>query len=110
MGWKQLNDRKWELRSKDQVLATIYEKEKDKLYSVYIASPLVFQRVRDVIGKSYTYPSFAEAKGECDKLLEERVLAWSKAVVAYFGVVPKTRLVTPPSAEKLEFGGQDRPY
>jgi len=82
MAWKELNKRKWELNHKGQVLATIYEKSKDR-YSVYIAVPLVFQKVRDILGKTYTFSSFDIAKEECAKMLRDKVLNWSKAVVDY---------------------------
>ena len=82
MAWKELNKRKWELRHKGQVLATIYERSKTS-YSVYFAVPLVFQKVRDILGKTYCFESFEEAKKQCDEMLTERVLPWSKAVVLY---------------------------
>lgn len=82
MAWKELNKKKWELRHDNQVLATIYEKSKDR-YSVYIAVPLIFQKVRDILGKTYIFKSFDEAERQCYKMLRERVLDWSKAIVSY---------------------------
>lgn len=82
MGWKSLNERKWELRSGKSVLATIYEKSSNR-YSVYIAVPLIFRDVAPIIGKTYVFSSFEEAKLECDKMLKEKVLQWSLDLVSY---------------------------
>lgn len=105
MAWKELNKRKWELQHKGQVLATIYEKTETR-YSVYIAVPLIYERVRDILGKTYCFKTFDEAKEQCDKMLRDRVLKWAMAAVSYLNEAEAP--VREP--EKLEFGGQDCPH
>ncbi len=86
--WEELNKRKWELRHNDKVLATIYEKTKER-YSVYIAVPLIFEKVRDILGKTHSFKTLDEAKEQCDKMLKEQVFAWCEAAVSYCQSLPK---------------------
>lgn len=84
------NDRKWELRHNDMVLATIFHKPnhpkvnhgRDK-FSLYVASPKVYDRYSEV-SRTYMFDTFEEAVAAFDNLAEQKVLPWAEAVVDYF--------------------------
>ncbi len=82
MAWKPIDDRKWELKCKGTTIATIYKKNSAK-YSLFVASPMVYDRVANLLGKTYRFESLEEAQEACDAKLRKQVLPWCKAVVSY---------------------------
>ena len=80
--WKKIEDRKWELKNNDIVLATIYHKPSGK-YSLYVCTPLIFEKLVDVMGRTYLFPSLDEAKVGFEKLLIEKVLPWAQSVISF---------------------------
>ena len=78
----KLKDRKWELKISGQVIATIYRKAAGQ-FSLYVSTPIVFETEAKVLGRTYRYKTFDEAKEACDKFLRNKIIPWCSAVMAY---------------------------
>lgn len=82
MEWAELNKKKWELKYNGVVIATIF-KRTSAMWAVYIAVPLIFEKVGKALGRTYTFPTFKEAQKQCDQMLLDRAMPWVSAVTGY---------------------------
>ena len=80
--WNQLNDRKWELKCQDRVLATIYCKPSTDRFSLYVSSPKIYKSFNEV-SVTHIYDTLKEAQDALDHFLTSDVGPWAKAVVEY---------------------------
>ncbi len=81
----QINERKWELKHKGVVLATIFYKPTGK-FSLWISTPVVFNETKQkvqVIGQTYLYDSLDDARDGFRVLLKDKVSNWAWAVTDY---------------------------
>jgi len=92
MPWAQIpgNNRKWELKWEDTVLATIYKKPNHPkiktgadMFSLYVSSPKIYQKFSE-LSQTHLFETFEEATEAFDKLAEEKALPWAQAIVEYF--------------------------
>ena len=79
--WKALNDRKWELKQNDRVLATIFHKA-DNNFSLYVSSPKIYKTFSE-ISVTHQYPNLEEAQSACAIFLSREVFDWATAVCEY---------------------------
>ncbi len=82
MDWNKLDDRKWDLKCQDKVLATIYCKPMNGKFSLYISSPKVYKSFSEM-SKTYQYDTLEEAQEAFDVFIKEDVLPWAEAVAEY---------------------------
>ena len=80
--WKPLNDRKWELKLDEVVLATIHHRADNK-FSLWVSTPIVMAKISPIIGETHRFPSLSEAQEAFEKLLQEKVLLWAVTVIKY---------------------------
>lgn len=78
--WRKLNDRKWEFRYNNVVLATIFHKP-NNTYSLFIVSPNFYQKVHMTAADTPVFDSFGEAADQFIALLKERAVPWCNAVL-----------------------------
>ena len=81
--WKKIEDRKWELKNNNRVIATIFHKPTNKKYSLYISCPKVYKKMISEIFETHQFDTLEEAKKECDILLLEIVHPWAINVLDY---------------------------
>jgi hypothetical protein len=74
--------RKWELKSGDTVLGTIFYKPTTKKYSLWFSTPLVVENPISVATVSYQYKTLGEAVIRFRELFEEKIEAWAKSAIA----------------------------
>ena len=84
--WNQLNERKWELKCQDIVLATIYCKPQNSKFSLYVASPKVYKTFNEM-SVTHQYDTLEEAQEALKGFLNEDVMPWAEAVVEYISSI-----------------------
>lgn len=84
-GWRLLRERKWEFRSNNIVLATIFRKPTDK-FSLWFKTPMLYAKLIDVIGTTYQYDSFEEATDAFQKLIKSTT-DWCHAVLHCVNII-----------------------
>ena len=89
--WRKIKDRKWELKYKDSILATIFHKPTEQ-YSVYFSVPKVFQKLYSESFITYQFDSFEEAQKQCIKLYREKVSTWATDLLEYLTETEKESL------------------
>jgi len=86
-GWQLIRKRKWEFRSNNIVLATIFHKPTDK-FSLWFKTPMLYAKLIDVIGTTYQYNSFEEATQGFQNLMCSTEV-WCNAVLKYINDMNK---------------------
>jgi len=81
--WTKIKDRKWELKHNGIVLATIYHRPTDNMWSLYVSSPVIYS-THQVIGKTYQYSTMRDAQQAFLDLCKEKAVPWCSAMVEYF--------------------------
>ncbi len=80
--WKKIEERKWELKHDDVVLATIFHKPTNDKYSLWFKTPMIYEEVKHILSTTYQYDSFEDAKDSFRKLLLP-TQEWCQAVIDY---------------------------
>jgi hypothetical protein len=80
--WRQIKERKWELRIGDTILGTIYAKYDGK-YSLWFTVPIILKKYSWGYFNTYLCDSLEDAKKEFNQLLIEKALPWCQTVVDY---------------------------
>jgi len=80
-GWRSVRDRKWEFRINNIVLATIFHKPDDK-FSLWFKTPLIYEKLIEVIGTTYQYDSLNKAQSGFNSLICS-MSDWCVAVLKY---------------------------
>ena len=84
--WKVLpmpdtNGQKWELKSGDTVLGTIFYKRTTKKYALWLSTPLVVAKVVSVVTHSHQCKTLEEAVDKFRRLYMDEVLPWAENIV-----------------------------
>lgn len=82
------NDRKWELKRNDIVLATIYHKPLNEKYSLYVSAPFIFAKPGNM-GITHQFETLEEAKEQFVVLCKEKALPWCREMVNHFEELKK---------------------
>jgi len=78
-GWRIVRERKWEFRSNNLVLATVFHKPNDK-FSLWFKTPMIYYKLTDVIATTYMYDSLeASQKAFVEHI--SRITDWCEAVL-----------------------------
>jgi hypothetical protein len=81
--WMKIKDRKWELKHNNVVLATIFHRPTDGLWSLYISSPIIYE-YHHITGKTHRFQSMKEAQQAFLELGTKMALPWCRSMVDYF--------------------------
>lgn len=82
MVWKQISDRKWELKKDDLVLATIFHKPVTDEFSLFVQSPPTYRKIINIAAKTYLYKSLDEAQQGFVEILTDRVAPYARTMLA----------------------------
>ena len=84
--WKKLEKeeigQKWVIEFNDILLASIFHKQSNNKFSVYVYTPMIFEKVLPMVGQTWLLDTFEEAQKLCEKELENTVVPWAKAMTS----------------------------
>jgi hypothetical protein len=79
--WKKVKDRKWEMKLGDRVVATIFHRPQDDKYSLFVAAPKTYRKVRFIDAESHFFDSFESAVAGLADIIKNEIAPYAHTMM-----------------------------